>query len=492
MPKSKIFLSLLISFIVGIGLASFFRLAFWIIYGIILTGLAFIIVGWPKIKIRILGFCLLAIILGILRYELSQSKNNPDQIQFYNGQKISLTGLVAREPDLRNDQSKLTVEAKTIKDKNGQEKKVKGKILVTTYLYPQYQYGDILAISGAIEKPVRINDFAYDRYLGKSNIYSVCYYPNIKLVDQNKGSPSFRLILTLKEKIQSLINSSLPEPQASLFSALILGNQRGLPQELLDKFSLTGVSHLVAISGLQITIVAGLLMNLGLALGLSRSKSFYWASFLLIIYIIIIAWPASAVRAGIMGIMVLLALKAGRLNRSANAMTLAGVGILLANPRALRDDIGFQLSFVSVFGLIYLNPLFTKWFQKVPSFFQLRSSLAMTMAAQTMTLPLIILYWHRFSVVAPIANIFILPPQALIMITGFLALFLGFIFQPLAQVVFWLIWLLVSYLILVVEILARFNFASLPTAKLSWVGLSIFVITIISFLIKSKKYANSS
>jgi competence protein ComEC len=127
-----------------------------------------------------------------------------------------------------------------------------------------------------------------------------------------------------------------------------------------------------------------------LAIGLSRKQAFYLAVLLLVIFIILVGVPASAMRAGLMGFFVLWALKLGRLNKITNAIILAGAIMLLINPKLLRYDIGFQLSFLAILGLIYFYPLINDWMIKIkmPKLKGGREIFSMTIAAQVFTLPI--------------------------------------------------------------------------------------------------------
>jgi len=205
-------------------------------------------------------------------------------------QQINFVGVVYKEPDERLTNIKYTLKV---------EKPI-NKVLVTTSLYPRYDYGDRLEITCSLQAPEIFKGFAYDRYLARYDIYSVCYYPKIKFLEKDQGNIIFAKILKLKSKLRNQVNKNLPEPQASLFNAIILGSRRGIPQELYDKFAQAGAAHLIAISGLHITIIAGILMSLMNRLYISKNKVFYLITLILLIYLTIIGFPASAVRASIM------------------------------------------------------------------------------------------------------------------------------------------------------------------------------------------------
>jgi len=458
--KSKIFRYFLLCFVIGVGLASFSDFDYFFVYLLILifgvSGLIF----WPHKFWRWLFLGGAIIGLGIFRYQLSLPKTDETKIWFYNNQRLTFQGLVIGEPDVRINHTKLTVAANG-PVVNGERRAVEGKVLINVSLYPEYQYGDLVEVNCQLKPPEPFNGFAYDRYLAINDVYSQCSYPRVKLISRGNADWLLGQIFGFKNKLNAIINYNLPEPQASLFSAIILGSRRGIPQELSDQFNITGTSHLVAISGLNITIITAILMQLGLAFYLPRQKVFWFVTAALILYMILIGFPASAVRAAIMGWLVILAMYLGRLNRSTNALIFAASLMILINPKILRDDVGFQLSFCAVLGLIYLSPLFEKWLEKIPSALGLRESLQMTLAAQISTLPLIVYNFGRLSLIGPVANLLVLPTSSYLMAAGLLAIFLSLLAPVIAQYLFWPVWLILTYLIKVVEFLALVPLAAL-------------------------------
>ena len=396
------------------------------------------------------------LVAGMWRYQISLPVTDETKIWFYNGQRVNLQGLIAEPPDIRINQVKLTVSVQSVNDRP-----VTGKVLVNTGLYPRYQYGDLVAINCQLKAPEPFNDFAYDRYLAKSDIYSQCYQPRIRLLKSEQGHFWLAVIYRLKGRMQEIINTNLPEPQASLFAAINFAVRGGVPPEILEAFNRTGTSHLIAISGLNITLLVSLLSQLALWFYLPRRQTFGLITIFLLIFLILIGFPASAVRAAVMGWLFSLALVAGRVNRSVNSLIFAAALMILANPKIMRDDAGFQLSFLAVMGLIYFGPYFQKWLKKLPDILGSREALGLTLSAQLTTLPLIIYSFGRVSLIAPIVNILVVPVVLYLMIIGSVAVFLAWLLPAGASIFFGPVWLLLTYLIKVIGF-----FAGLPGAAL--------------------------
>lgn len=457
---AKIFRYLMISFLLGVAISSFILVDYSIIIIFFCLSLSGIIFFWNNKSKRFLFFGGVFIILGILRYQFSLPIISDKYIWFYNEEKVIFQGTVIAEADQRIDHTKLTIIVKNIII-NKQEKIVAGKVLVKANIYPQYNYGDVLEISCRLKAPSPIEDFAYDRYLAKEDIYSVCYYPKIKIINKNQGNYFYAKIFQFKGYLQNIINQNLPEPQASLFSAIIIGARRGIPAELNEKFNITGTTHLIAISGFNISIVVVILMELALALFIARRQAFWQVSFILVLYLIIIGLPASALRAGVMGWLAILAKHVGRLNNSHQVIIFAAVVMVLVNPKILRDDGGFQLSFLAVLGLMYFQPIMSLWLKRLPSYFQIKENLETTLAAQIATTPLIVFSFGRFSLIAPIVNLLVLSAATYLTILGLVIVFLSLLFPPLSQYFFWPAYLFLIYIIKVVEFFAAWPLASI-------------------------------
>lgn len=497
MKNSQLFLYSCLAIIFGIALRSFLVISYFHIFIILIFGAVVLSFTIKNKKWRVLGLVVVFCALGLLRYNLSIPKVDKSDIQYYNdGDKVTFAGVVVGEPDVRIDNVKLKIEIKKLRNSEinfpisnflisdnqsattSDSSIIKGKVLVTTNLYPEYEYGDELEISCKLKTPKKFEDFDYEKYLARYDIYSVCYYPEITLLGHNQGNRVYALILRIKGKLKSIVDQGLSEPQSSIFAAMGLGSRQGISEELRDKFSKVGVSHIIAISGLHITLISIILMSVLIRLGLWGKQAFWVATLFLVLYIIMIGAPASAVRAGIMGFLVLLALSLGRLGKSLNALLLVAALMLLINPKILAADVGFQLSFLAVLGIIYFSPWFEKWFKKIPQKFGIRDILVMTFSAQIMVLPLIVYHFDQVSIVAPVANMFILPILPLVMIFGFIATLGGILgvenFQSLLQILFVPTWLLLSYLVKIVDLFSQFSFAGIEVS-----GVPIWIVGLI-------------
>lgn len=432
MTPAKIFLYFCLSFVFGIAVASFLTISQVLLLGFLILAVFLISLFWQRKKIVVIGFCLLFLALGVWRYQTALSA-----IVHPQEEEVIFVGTVIAEPDVRETSTKLTL----VED---EPRSIPGKILITVNRYPEHQYGDKLKVSGKLQLPGKFEDFNYQDYLAKDGVYSVMYYPKVELLEKNQGNLVYSKILQFKDKLREPIEQNLSPPQSSILAALLLGDKSRMSADLKEELNRAGVRHITAISGMHIMILSGILMYLGLRLGLSRSKSFYFTLILLGLFIVMIGLPASAIRAGIMGSLFLLSQKVGRPQAGIRAVVLAAGGMLAFNPFLLKSDVGFQLSFLAVTGIIYLAPVLQR-------FVKLRV-LAMTLAAQVFTLPILIYNFGYFSKVAVLTNILIVPLLAYLMGLGFVFVLAGVILQPLGWALSWPVWLFLTYVNKIVEI----------------------------------------
>jgi len=431
----------------------------------------------------VVGFCVLFLVLGIWRHQLAELRIMNNELRKYNDQEkiITLVGLVAKEPDIREKSQKLTIEIKQLNYYAAGSRSEREKVLVTTNRYPEYQYGDKLEITGKLETPSEnIDGFNYKNYLKKDGIYSIMNFPKIELIDSGLGNPIMKAIFSFKNKFKEAIGNFISPPQLGILEALTFGDEEKISQEWKDKLNFTGTRHITAVSGMNITIIAFLILAFALSLGLWRNQAFYLTLFLLLLYILMIGFPASAVRAWIMASLVLVAQYFGRLSAAQRAVVFAAAFMLAANPLLLRLDIGFQLSFLAILGIIYLQPTFSsRFFSKIPNpkVFPLRTTFSTTIAAQIFTLPILVYNFGYIPLVSPLTNILIVPFLAPITILIFIFGFLAILLWPLGYLLSWPTWFFLTYIINIVDFFSRLPFASLALKNLHWFWL------IISYLI---------
>ena len=469
MARSRIFLFSLLSFIGGVALASFVSFHSLIIY--VLFGFSFFLLGvWGVSKVagRIsprnflaAGLIIIAFAGGVLRYQSQKENAEEARIKFYNGQEISLVGIIIEDPEEREKNIQYVLEVQQT-EKDGMVEKSNGKVLLVANPYPAYAYGDVLLLRGKLAEPELFNGFDYPSYLAKDEIYSLIYYPNAELISSGEGSLLKRTLFSIKHSFQSSIRASLPEPQAGFLEGLILGVRSRIPADLLEAFRATGTMHIIALSGFNITIIAESLSRFLRILSLGPRSIFWVASFIISLFVVLAGASASVVRAAIMGILLLLARKEGRRYTGFNAIICAAAVMVFQNPAILRYDVGFQLSFLATLGILHFSPKLERYVWWAPRRFSIRENLVATLASQTLIFPVLIYYFGSISIISPLVNVLILYVVPVSMLLGFLAGIGGLLSVTLGLVVGWGAYILLTYQLTIIQL-----FASLPFSNIN-------------------------
>jgi len=482
-PPHQFFLCIIL-FIGGIFASSFlfFDIAIFIGLILFLFCLMFGLVGFLfERKISILIYFLI-FLLGFFYfqfYNFYQEKNSSRYLN--NTFQNDVLAIIDNTPIY--DDGIVSFNAKLLKPN-------KGKILIKARSYEEiFQYGDKIRLSGKFEEPQKYENFDYAAYLAKDNIYSLVNYPEIEVIKRNEGLKLKEILYKIKIVFQKQIDKVFPEPESGFLSGLLLGEKKTMDENLQLALQRSGTTHLIALSGYNITIIVEAVYFLLIGIGVARPKSFFWVLIFLIFFIILTGASPSVVRAGIMGALLILSNKLGKKYQIRNALFLAALLMILFNPKILRFDFGFQLSFAATLGLIYLKPIFDKLLKvEKQSFFDWREILATTLSAQIMVLPLLILNFGYVSIVSPITNILIISFIPITMLLGFLAVLISFLNLWLGYLVG-----VFSYFFLHSEIFIIKIFGNLPLATLNFgiYNKIIFLISIgliILFIVYHKKY----
>jgi len=388
----------------------------------------------------IFAFCFLLLILGVLRMQISEFNIANDKLAKLNGKgQIVLTGVITDAPDVRETSQKLTVKVGS------------SKILITTGNYVEYNYLDIVKITGKPEVPGIIDDFNYTNYLLKDGIYSVMGFPKIQIVSKkhqyNLLSYAYEEILFAKQKLEESLQNNFLPPHSLILDGIIFGNNKNMTQDLRNQLNNTGLRFLTAISGVHVIIISEILFYFLLFLQFGRRSALSFSIILIWLYIVLTGFTTSGIRAGIMGSILILAEVFGRQNTSSRTIVLAAALMLLQNPLLLIYDIGFQLSFLACLGIIYLEPAITHLIKL--------DIISVTFTAQIFTLPIMIYNFGTISLVAPITNILILPVMPFILSFGFLFSIFASFSKFLGWILYIPCWMLVEYFLKIMDFFSQ-------------------------------------
>lgn len=468
--------SLGVAWLVGIYAASRAALPALAIAPLVALAAGFVVAFRHSPSQRWIALCAAAALLGALRYSLAQPHFDNQSLATYNNrnQPATIVGVVAAEPDVRDVDIRLRLRSETLAFGNSRPLPVNGLALVRAPRYPEYHYGDRLSITGQLESPPLLEDFDYRAYLARQGVYSQITRPKIERLSSGHGFAPFAWLLAFKAHVKSVIARILPEPQASLLTGILLGIESGIPANVREAFRLTGTSHIIAISGFNLTLLAGLLGAVATRL-FGKRHAFYAIAAGLLLYTVLVGASSSVVRAAIMSLLYLWAVRLGRQSAALNSLFAAATLMTLIDANTFWD-VGFWLSFAATLGLIlYTNRLqafFECMLRRVLSAERARrvvgwlsDALIVTLAAQITTLPIIVYVFKQLSFVSLLANVLVLPAQAGLMVFGGAATLAGLVWIPLGQVMGWGAWCFLSWTIGVVEFMARIPCASVSVGQ---------------------------
>lgn len=464
---------LLSAFLAGVTLRSFFDIPNWIIvvlvgliggFSIVLFFCARLIphpptpspskgegerkemlISFRGVRLLIALFLSFSFFLGILRFSIFENNIVADELHNHYGEKVILRGMVISST-LKENSARVILETS------------QGRILITKRIYPEYKYGEMLEVRGEILEPKPYGDFDIKKYLAKDKIYSEMIFPEIiggSDATRNFAHRSFTSLFSIKEKFENNLQMILPQPHALLAEGMLLGREGVIDQNLLDAFKKTGTIHILVLSGYNITVVAiFLLAFLGFL-----PQAFAWLGAIMgiILFTLMSGAAAAAVRAAIMAIIGLVAMRMGRLKTPASLLLWAAFIMVLWNPMLLRFDRGFQLSFMATLGLILLSSKFEKVLRFLPKFLGVRESASASLAAQLFVLPLLISWGNSISVFSPLVNVLVVGVVPAIMFFSFLGGIAAFISYNLGAAIATVSYVLISYQIYIVEFFASLD-----------------------------------
>ena len=444
--------------------------------------------GWRRAIGLPLGVLLAVFFVGGLRGQFTHHLWGPSDLAAYNdGEKIELYAWVSADPDWRENAVLLQVEVTQVR-LQGQDSwlPVRGAALVRLPLGVGWRYGDCLTLWAVPQTPPENEEFSYRAYLAGKGIHTYLPYPAARRVASGAGSPIMAAIYALRGAAYRQINAILPQPEAGLLAGILLGLEKDLPAELEKAFQDTGTAHIIAISGFNMTLLSGLVIGL-LSRFFRLSRASLLAALVIGLYTLLVGANPAVVRAAIMGSLAIFGRLIGRPSAGLTALTFTAALMVLFNP-LLLGDVSFQLSFTATLGLLLLaSPLqsgFEAWAARHLSTKAAKGLagpvgeyILFTLAAQVMTLPVVLVHFGRFSWSALLANPLILPVQPLVMELGGLALLAGSLWPPLGTA---LAWPLTAYTIRMVEWVAQLPHGAVSTAALPvvWVVLYYGVLAV--------------
>ena len=338
------------------------------------------------------------------------------------GDGHEVLGTVIDDPRPREDRLQLVLgDLATANDAT--VRSLRDKLLVWLPRGVDAAAGDRMLVTSRIELAEDFDGFAYREFLARQGIAAIARADSADVVGEASGPTA--VLASLRSTLLGGLNDLVPEPEAALGAGILLGVRSAIAPEINDAFATAGLTHVVAISGWNIAIVAALVA--AAVRPLARRPGGRWTTAALAAmtvggYVLLTGASPSVVRAALMAAAMLVARLGGSRAHAASALALAALVMLLAAPPVLWD-VGFQLSLLATAGLVFFGAAVERRLHRWPGW--IREPVALTLAAQLTTLPVILVNFERLSLVAPIANVLVVPFVPIAMLCGALVSVVG-------------------------------------------------------------------
>jgi competence protein ComEC len=440
--------------------------------------LSFLVYFLTNKKFIVLTFVSIIIIISLFSSTLSLY-NKCLNFDFKNDELVTIVGRI----ESVNDSSAILSDCNISSVENN--KNIKScKVLININYGVGFEVGDNISLACPIN---RMELFRYNNlnpYLYK---FGIKYYVNVSssnIQDVKDGK------LFIDEKVRKYVfdklDNSMSEDSSSLSYASLFGDKQFISYDIKEDFYSLGIAHILAVSGLHIGIIVLVLNYVLIKLKINKKLSFILISIILIFYCYLCGFSPSVVRASIMSLTLIFADLIGEKNDILNTISFSGCLILLISPFMIFD-IGFELSFSCVFGIILLEPIFKNLMNKFNIKSKILSALNISLSAQLMMLPFISIYFHKISLIGILLNIFIIPLFTFTFIVLIVGVFLSIVHL---NFILYFTDILFNFMKIIAEFFANNFHYFLYIIPFGLIG--IFSYYLISFIISRKFFAKNT
>jgi ComEC/Rec2-related protein len=420
--------------LIGVFAAYFYDFSFPVVFAVGAT-VILSLVAIKKRKLRLMAVIIMGLLIGFWRGGVVFQKLQ--QYELLYGQEVALEGRALDDVGYNEERKQFQFH---ITDVSYKDQDYIGRIQISTKQDPDVTQGDMVAVVGKLKKGI-----------GTSRQGSITF-ADTKVLRRNDS-----WLEIIRHKFFSAIHRALPEPQASLGLGYLVGLRVSIPKDLSDQLALVGLTHIIAVSGYNLTIIVQAMRRL------FGKKSAYQAvlfSGLLIVGFLLVAGSSAPInRAAIVSGLGLLAWYFGRVIRPSVLLLVSGAATGLVNPLYVWGDPGWYLSFLAFAGVLLLAPAITRRYfsHKPPGV--VKQTLIETLCAQIATAPYVLYLFGGVSVIAPVANVLVLPMIPVVMLLVFTVGVVAMISVPVAVVIGTIPSALLTLQIWVIDRLSRVSWA---------------------------------
>jgi competence protein ComEC len=406
------FVFITIPFILGIVFSYYFEIKLIIVFILISFTLYLYILNLFKDKSNTLILLFILFLFGVI---LSIYNLNNSLLVAREGESFLLKGIVDDVVWKEEGEGKYIIKVNKFEDSN-----IKEKIMLKIRGDNQVYLGDEIIFNGKINIPLENTNpmlFNYKRNLLSNKIYTTVNINDYSILEtERKNIPlKYRLKSKFRERIEYIFDYNLNEENSSLMKSIVLGEYSYLDEENISKYRDLGLAHILAVSGLHIGIIAGFLLYILSLLGIKRRANIGITLMIIWFYGYLIGFPPSLLRANIMFSIILIGQIMAEPYDAINSLFFAMFILLIINPMWIFN-LGFQLSFIASFSIIYFTPKIKDIFYLYKN--KLTDTLSGLLAVQVGLLPVQVYYFNKISIISILANLIIAPILSFSLIIG--------------------------------------------------------------------------
>ncbi len=474
---SGVLKAITLGFLCGVFIRSFCLVGFS--FTLYMVMLALVVLGCARFdpararSLIVVALALASCVGGIMRMNAAVLTGDP-HLTATIGTEVTLIGAVSAEPDVRESEVRVDLDATQIVE-GSTTIPIDAGVLAELPPHADLHYGDLVRVRGALGLPQSFSvgggePFDYPDYLAVSGIGYELSFAQGSSTGERYGNPLLAEAIAIKEKYVDALEAVLPEPEAGLAAGITVGDKRSIGPELSSDFQKVGLLQIVVLSGYNITVVVDFI-----------SYIFAWAPqrlrfcvgiMIAGFFVAISGGGSSALRAAIMAVIAMYARMSGRSFDALRALLSAAFLMVLVDPFILAYDPGFQLSSIAMLGLTTLAPLLDPYMQWIPSRLGLREIIVSTLATQIAVTPLILHQDGALSILSLPANILAMLPVPLAMLASFIAAVAAMIYGRIATPPALPAYVLLHYIVITGHFFASLPFASVPLGTIGAVPMA--------------------
>ncbi|MFH0734422.1 MAG: DNA internalization-related competence protein ComEC/Rec2 [bacterium] len=446
-------------------------------------------------------YSLLPLIIGIIYFGINQNYKDNFPFKEKYVKKAVIYGKINDISLINEDKLKLEIVSDSIKTQTTNYNKYKYIVNIKTedpkklkYYYNYFQIGYCITFKGNILEPPGLrtfNGFNYKQYLYNKNISGIIFVTidKNKIITTSTNIDYFKnVIYKARKSIDDKINLLYNKQSSALVRGLVLGDRSNIDDELKENFIQTGVVHVLAVSGLHVGLIIFIFFFLFARFNIILRNILTLIG--IIFYFYLTGCQPSVFRASVMGIVVIICNISGRNYNGINALFLSALIILIVNPLELLN-VGFLLSFSAVLSILIFYPKFNLYFENISLTNvwtkKILLLISLTISAQIFTIPFILIYFHKLSIISIISNVIVVPVTSLILLLGLLTIFMSYFWFGGSLLLALVNDLLIKVNIWFVELFANNKFASVDINNFSYYDLFVYFIIILILYFYLKK-----